>query len=117
MKFLVDAQLPQRLARWLTEEGHDVVHTKDLPQGNRTEDREINELSLREQRTVVTKDSDFVDSILLQQAPYRLLLISTGNIGNPELLTLLGENLETIVSALETSNFVELDQSSLIVHE
>lgn len=116
MNFLVDAQLPQRLARWLSAEGHDVVHTKDLPEGNRTEDRVINELSLREQRTVVTKDGDFVDSILLRQAPHRLLLISTGNIGNSELLKLFGDNLETIVSALETSTFVELGQDTLIVH-
>ena len=35
MEFLVDAQLPWRLARWLQSEGHDAVHTRDLPQGNR----------------------------------------------------------------------------------
>lgn len=116
MKFLVDAQLPLRLARWLKAAGHDVVHTLDLPGRNRTEDRDINRLSLREQRTVITKDGDFVDTILLQQAPHRLLLISTGNIGNTELLKLVGDNHETIVSALETFTFVELSQGSLIVH-
>lgn len=31
MKFLVDAQLPLRLARYLREAGHDVVHTRELP--------------------------------------------------------------------------------------
>jgi len=31
MKFLVDAQLPKRLAQWLNEAGHDTVHTLDLP--------------------------------------------------------------------------------------
>jgi len=36
MKFLVDAQFPQRLARWLQAEGHEAVHTRDLPEGNRT---------------------------------------------------------------------------------
>lgn len=116
MKFLIDAQLPQRLARWLRSKGHDVVHTLDLPAGNRTTDAHINELSLSQQRIVVTKDGDFVDTLLLRQAPYRLLLISAGNINNAGLLNLFGENLEDIVSAFETSEFVELGQGLLIVH-
>jgi predicted nuclease of predicted toxin-antitoxin system len=45
MKFLVDAQLPARLARFLRQAGHDVVHTSDLPDGNRTPDRQIAELA------------------------------------------------------------------------
>jgi predicted nuclease of predicted toxin-antitoxin system len=38
MKFLVDAQLPRKLCKWLREAGHDVVHTLDLPSGNATPD-------------------------------------------------------------------------------
>ena len=55
MRFLVDAQLPVRSARWLQDKGHDVLHTRDLPTGNRTEDSDVNELSLREARVVVTR--------------------------------------------------------------
>ena len=36
MKFLVDAQLPRRLADYLRAAGHDAVHTLDLPNANRT---------------------------------------------------------------------------------
>lgn len=116
MKFLIDAQLPQRLARWLSEAGHDVVHTQGLPAGNQTEDGEITRLSLAEQRVVVTKDEDFVNSIHLQQAPHKLLLISTGNINNAELLKLFEDNLDEIISTLESCRFVELSRSSLVVH-
>lgn len=116
MKFLVDAQLPLQLVRWMRGQGHDAVHTKDLPEGNRTEDQEINRISQREERTVVTKDADFVDTLLLQQTPHRLLLISTGNISNAELLKLVEDNHDSIVSALQHAAFVELGQSSLIVH-
>ncbi len=80
MKFLVDAQLPQRLARWLQAEGHEAIHTRDLPEGNRTGDATINELSLHEQRVVITKDENFVDTFLLRHQPYKLLLVATGNI-------------------------------------
>ncbi len=31
MKFLVDAQLPVKLKDWLEEQGHDSLHTNDLP--------------------------------------------------------------------------------------
>lgn len=32
MKFLVDAQLPGRLAGWLIAQGHEALHTRDLPE-------------------------------------------------------------------------------------
>lgn len=38
MKFLIDAQLPRRLARRLEAAEHDAIHTLDLPAGNRTTD-------------------------------------------------------------------------------
>ena len=73
MKFLVDAQLPRRLAQWLCDLGHDVVHTVDLPLGNRTPDNVICELSENEQRVVITKDADFVASFMLRRLPPKLL--------------------------------------------
>ncbi len=45
MRFLVDAQLPRRLARWLVQKGHDALHTLDLPSANRTTDEEITSLA------------------------------------------------------------------------
>jgi predicted nuclease of predicted toxin-antitoxin system len=38
MKFLVDAQLPVRLARFLQGAGYDTIHTRDLPLKNTTPD-------------------------------------------------------------------------------
>jgi len=38
VKFLVDAQLPARFARFLNDAGHEAVHTSDLPDGNRSSD-------------------------------------------------------------------------------
>lgn len=93
MKFLIDAHLPYQLAVQLNEAGHDALHTKDLPLQNRTPDESINQLSLDEQRIVVTKDSDFVYSHLVQAKPYKLLVVSTGNIKNSKLLQLFEQNL------------------------
>jgi predicted nuclease of predicted toxin-antitoxin system len=62
MKFLVDAQLPRRLAVFLRATGFEVSHTLDLPDGNRTTDRALVDLSITEQAVLITKDSDFVQS-------------------------------------------------------
>ncbi|HSG39552.1 MAG TPA: DUF5615 family PIN-like protein, partial [Thermoanaerobaculia bacterium] len=73
MRFLVDAQLPRRLAHRLRQEGFEVIHTLDLPLGNRTPDGAISELSVRDEYIVVTKDEDFVSSFHLQRRPRKLL--------------------------------------------
>ncbi|HBY98383.1 MAG TPA: hypothetical protein DEP84_31330 [Chloroflexi bacterium] len=116
MKFLIDAQLPRRFARYLSNLGHDAVHTLDLPRGNRTKGQEIDEISIQEGRVVVTKDSDFVNSFILHNQPYKLLLISTGNITNAELERLLTENFDDIVTAFEDYDFIELSREHVVIH-
>ena len=115
MKFLVDAQLPARLATFLTEAGHDVVHTTQLPDGNRTTDAAIAELADRDDRIVVTKDRDFRDGHLLGGSPRRLLVVATGNIANAALLGLFRTNLAEIVAAFGEVDFVELRPSTLVL--
>ena len=117
MKFLVDAQLPRRLALRLSELGFDTRHTLDLPEGNQTTDRQLMEAAEREDRIIVTKDADFVDSHLLNGKPEKLLLVATGNIANTALLRLIDENLPAIVSALGANRFVELGRIHLFIHD
>ena len=67
MKFLVDAQLPDRLARALVLVGHDAIHTSGLPDGNRTRDGVLVSVADGEDRVLVTKG-----------APRRVLIVATG---------------------------------------
>jgi predicted nuclease of predicted toxin-antitoxin system len=117
MKFIVDAQLPRRLARFLQDQGHDALHTLDLPQRNATPDGSINMISIDQERVVITKDADFVDSFLTIQQPYKLLLITTGNIRNSELETLFATSILRIVELLGQHSYIELNQYSIIVHQ
>lgn len=112
----MDAQLPRRVAHLLRAAGHDAVHTLDLPGANRTTDDEILELAAREQRVVVSKDADFVNSFVLARRPERLLLISTGNIRNADLEALLVSNIAAIVAAFDTAGLVELTRTDVILH-
>jgi predicted nuclease of predicted toxin-antitoxin system len=117
VKFLVDAQLPLRLARALVAAGHDAIHTSELPDGNRTKDRVVVSVADDEDRVLVTKDGDFRDGHLLRGAPRQVLIVATGNIHNNELLALFDAHLKALISALDSYDLVQLDQSSVSVYE
>ncbi len=113
----MDAQFPRRLAYRLREAGHDALHTLDLPDGNRTTDEETNRRFVEEKRVVVTKDADFVDALLIRGVPFKLLLISTGNVRNSELERLLLRALPDIEVGFGEYGFIELDRGALRFHQ
>ena len=115
MNFLVDAQLPRRATGWLAAAGCDAVHTLDLTDANRTTDEQINEVADREQRVVITKDADFVNSHVLLGRPAKLLLISTGNISNRDLEALMVPLIPDIVREFGSHSFLELGRSGLTI--
>lgn len=57
-----------------------------------------------------------VDSFILHDVPYKLLLVSTGNIRNSELEQLFFDNLETLVNGFATHDFIEIDRSVITFH-
>ena len=116
MKFLVDAHLPLHLAYQLQETGYDTIHTRDLPLENRMTDDATNQISVDEKRIVITKYADFVNSFMIARRPYKLLLVSTGNIKNSELEPLFLQNIEQIVEAFATYDFIEIDRTLIIFH-
>jgi predicted nuclease of predicted toxin-antitoxin system len=113
VKFLIDAQLPGRLAEFLIQAGHDAVHTSELPDGNRSADRQIARRADSDGRIVVTKDGDFRDGHLLARSPRQLLVVATGNITNDALLELFELHLDAIASALDQADLVELSRDTL----
>jgi predicted nuclease of predicted toxin-antitoxin system len=107
---------PVRLAYRLFESGYEAIHTADLPDKNRTTDKDINELSVRGKYVVITKDADFVDSFTLQRKPYKLFLVSTGNIRNTELESLVLKNIDIIEKLFQSHDFIEINRKMVIVH-
>jgi predicted nuclease of predicted toxin-antitoxin system len=116
VKFLVDAQLPRRLARELVDLGHDAIHTLDLPDKNATPDGEIMSVADREDRIVVTKDGDFRTRHLISGVPRKLLHVTTGNMTNDALLDTFRVHLAEIEAAFEESGHVELTEDAVISH-
>jgi predicted nuclease of predicted toxin-antitoxin system len=114
VKFLVDAHLPPSLVAALGAMGHDAVHTRDLPAGNQTRDGVLNEISLRDQRIVISKDTDFFYSHILHSRPWKLVLVRTGNISAGELRALFSRHLPAILAALQTHSLVEIDRQAVV---
>lgn len=115
MKFLVDAQLPARLSELLSGAGHDALHTRELPDGNRSTDSQIARRADADERVVVTKDQDFREAHLLAGSPRQLLVVATGSIANDALLSLFELNLDAIVSAFAEASFVQLTAEALML--
>lgn len=116
--FIIDAQLPYRLKKWLQNKGYDVVHTLDLPLKNATSDTFIADLAIQENRIVITKDDDFLKLNILQAKPEKLLLLTTGNIVNNDLLELFDRNFEFIIALFDKgAKVVEINNDYVFIHQ
>ncbi len=113
MRFLVDAHLPRRLCEIIAKHGHDAIHTLDLPERNATRDRVINQISVDQERVVVSKDTEFFYSHILQARPWKLLLVRTGNVSARDLCTLIDASLPRIEAALGSHTLVEIDRTKV----
>ncbi|MGV2333795.1 MAG UNVERIFIED_CONTAM: DUF5615 family PIN-like protein [Planctomycetaceae bacterium] len=103
------------MAKWFARVGCDAIHTFDLPAGNRSTDQEISSIAEKDQRILITKDSDFVDTHLLSGTPPKLLLISTGNIRNSDLESLIVPLIPDLVRQFAEHSFLELGIAGLVL--
>ena len=115
MKLLVDAQLPRRLADWLTQQDHDALHTLDLSRANRSSDIAVIRRAEADGRTVATEDADFVDSFQLRNEPSSVAGLD-GQHRERSAGALWQKHLTTIIRAAESSKFVELTANAVVIH-
>ena|SRR5690606_26779408 len=113
MKFLIDAQLPPSLAQLLKARGHDAVHTIDLPEKNLTSDAVINKITVREQRILISKDSDFYHSFIIKREPFKVLIVRVGNMKREKVNQLIVENLDVLLKYFEAGHMVEITSESI----
>ncbi len=78
MRFLIDAQLPPALARWLAEQGHEASHLLDHGALG-SSDRAVWELAQRLGAIIVSKDEDFVHLRTLRAEGPALIWVRIGN--------------------------------------
>lgn len=118
MKFIVDTQLPHKLATYLRKEGYDCIHTTHFKDGHLLGDEEIIKIAIDSDRSVISKDADFLDNYHLKGAPPKVLYLTFGNISNNNLLSYFADHLESIIEHFgKGSEFIEFNQRGLFVRD
>ncbi|NJR78661.1 DUF5615 family PIN-like protein [Sphingomonas corticis] len=93
MRFLIDAQLPPRLAQWLIDHGHDAEHVAAIGLAD-ARDAAVVQAALERGAVLVTKDEDFV--LLRLPDRFVLLWLRIGNATNRALQNWLEPRWPTI---------------------
>ena len=105
MTFLVDAQLPPALARWLWQQGHAAQHVEDLGLCD-AEDAMVWNHASSSDATIVTKDEDFAERAARDTSGPVIVWLRVGNTTNQALLEWLAPRWLDIVMLLDAGNRV-----------
>ena len=102
VRFLIDAQLPPLLCRWLAEQGHDAVHVQELGMAG-ADDPDIWSTAIKDSRVLLTKDEDF--AIMRQRSADGPVVcwLRVGNVTNPTLLQWLAPRFPQMCDAISAS--------------
>lgn len=108
MRFLVDAQLPSALARWLASQGHEAEHVADR-QLEAASDSAIWDFALQVSAVIITKDEDFARRKILTVGGPAVVWVRLPNTRRRDLLTWFDAILPSVLSALERGEtFIEV---------
>ena len=99
MRFLVDAQLPPALARWLRAQGNEAQHVEELGLQD-AEDQIIWAQALSLAAIIITKDEDFAERAARDSNSPVIVWFRVGNATNRALLQWLAPRWAQIVTLL-----------------
>jgi predicted nuclease of predicted toxin-antitoxin system len=108
MRFIIDAQLPAALARFLESRGHDAKHVFDIGLAN-AEDKIIWQYAIENHAIIITKDEDFVILNYLQPNKTSVVWIRIGNTSKKFLLAWFEKLLPSLEKKLsQNETLIEL---------
>jgi predicted nuclease of predicted toxin-antitoxin system len=101
VRFLIDAQLPPALARYLRALGHETEHVADAGLAAAS-DKIVWNHAIATQAVLVSKDEDFVTMRALAGAyAPPIVWVRLGNVTTRALIARLASDLPTLIAALE----------------
>lgn len=101
MRFLVDAQLPPTLARWLGEQGLSATPVREVGLRD-ADDGSILNFATTGGWTLITKDEDFAMRSAIDPAAPPVVWVRLGNCTNKSLFALLQPHIDEIRRRLES---------------
>jgi predicted nuclease of predicted toxin-antitoxin system len=103
MKYLIDANLPYYFSLWNNPM---CIHVRDLD--DEWSDEQIWEYAAKNNLTIVTKDSDFSDKIILSEPPPSVIQIRVGNMKLKDFYTFLVQIWEEVCQISEEYKLVNV---------
>jgi predicted nuclease of predicted toxin-antitoxin system len=103
VNFLVDAQLPPGLARWLADQGHSAQHVHELSFAD-AEDSVIWNHALVIDAIIITKDEDFAERTARTASGPIIVWLRVGNSTNRALFQWLEPRWPAIAQLLSDGN-------------
>jgi predicted nuclease of predicted toxin-antitoxin system len=106
VRFLIDAQLPPELARYLLSRGHQAEHVFELKLATAS-DRRIWNHALAQNAALITKDEDFVTMRALSRdnGP-AIVWVRVGNTTTRALVAVFDSVLPGLIAAIERGETV-----------
>lgn len=102
-KYLIDVNLPYYFSLW---KGEEFIHLKDI---NETQtDSQVWDYSKTNNLTIITKDSDFSNRILLSEPPPKVIHIKFGNLKMKRFFDVLSLAWEPIKNTSEKYKLVNV---------
>lgn len=102
-KYLIDANLPYYFSMWNSEK---YIHQFDLDP--KAKDEDIWNYAKSNELTIITKDSDFTNRLMLFGAPPKVIHIKLGNMKLKDLYNYLNENWSLILEQSENNRLVRV---------
>ena len=100
MKFLIDAQLPPALAKFLISHGHTAEHVIGVGLRD-ADDESIWNYAIRTGSVIITKDEDFAARLVLSPDRPGVIWLRAGNCSNRALLQWFAQLLPDVLHRLE----------------
>ncbi|MFN4256372.1 MAG: DUF5615 family PIN-like protein [Saprospiraceae bacterium] len=109
-KYLLDVNIPKYFGNWRPPEFQHVVELND-----KWSDTEIWEYAKANDLTIITKDYDFHDRMLLASPPPRVIHFRVGNMKRKEFQQFIEENWEMISPLSDAHKLVLVYREETIV--
>jgi predicted nuclease of predicted toxin-antitoxin system len=106
--FLVDNNLPYYFGLWRTD---DYVFVRDI--NPRYSDTEIWNYAMHNNLTIISKDADFSNRIMLSTPPPRVIHLKTGNLTMSQFFEYYSKNWNLIIEASQNLKLTVVTNTSI----
>ncbi len=111
-QFLVDSNLPSRFSIWNDDL---YMHQNDL--GDTWTDNEIWEYARQKNLTIITKDSDFSDRIMMSDPPPRVIHIKLGNMKLSLMFEFLSKHWSEVIKLSQNHKLINVFRDHITLIE